>query len=377
LSKRDYYEVLGVNRDASADDIKKAHRKKAMQYHPDVNKSTDAPEQFKEVQEAYEVLSDNNKRAQYDQFGHVDPRQGMGGGSDFGGFGGDFGGIQDIFEQFFGFGGNAAKRNPNAPRRGSDLQYSMTVDFKDAVFGMKKEIKIPRNEACGTCSGSGAKPGTKPETCKTCNGSGQQDFVQNTMFGRMVNRRVCTTCNGQGSMIKEKCASCHGKGAVKTTRNIQVNVPAGVDDGSQLRVNGEGEAGHRGGPPGDLYIVMRVKPHEIFERHEDNIYCEIPITFVTAALGDTIDVPTLNGSQKYDIPAGTQTGQYFRIKGEGVPRLRGQGRGDLQFKVVVVTPKKMTDEQKELLREFAQLSGANMHGEHESFFEKMKRAMFG
>jgi molecular chaperone DnaJ len=301
----------------------------------------------------------------------------MGGGTDFGGFGGDFGGIQDIFEQFFGFGGNATKRNPNAPRRGADLQYSMTIDFKDAVFGIKKEIKIPRNETCGTCSGSGAKPGTKPETCKTCNGSGQQEFVQNTMFGRMVNRRVCSTCNGQGTIIKEKCSSCHGKGTIKTTRNIQVNVPAGVDDGSQLRVNGEGETGHRGGPPGDLYIVMRVKPHEIFERHEDNIYCEIPITFVTAALGDTIDVPTLNGSQKYDIPPGTQTGQYFRIKGEGVPRLRGQGRGDLQFKVVVVTPKKLTEEQKDLLREFAQLSGENMHGEHESFFEKMKRAMFG
>lgn len=379
MSKRDYYEVLGVSKNSSQDEIKKSYRKLVMQFHPDRNKDADAPEKFKEVQEAYDVLSDQQKRAQYDQFGHVDPRQGAGGfgGGGAGGFGGGFEDLGDLFSTIFnGFGGGT-RRDPNAPRRGSDLQYTMTVDFKDAVFGKELEVKLPRTETCDTCSGSGAKPGTKPETCKTCNGSGQQEFVQNTMFGRMVNRRVCSTCDGQGVTVKDKCNACSGKGRVKKTRTIHVKIPAGIDEGSQLRVSGEGEDGVRGGPPGDLYINIRVRPHDFFERHDEHIYCEIPLTFAQAALGDDIEVPTLTGKVKLKIPPGTQTGTYFRIKGKGVPRLRGHGSGDQQIKVVVMTPKKLTDEQKELIREFAKLSGEQTHGENESFFERMKKAMFG
>jgi molecular chaperone DnaJ len=375
LSKRDYYEVLGVSKSASPEEIKKAHRKLAMQFHPDRNKEANAAEKFKEVQEAYDVLRDDQKRAQYDQFGHVDPSAGMGGGGFNGGYSGGFDDISDIFSSFFG--GGTQRRDPNAPRRGADLQYNMRVDFKDAVFGKEFEIKLPRTETCDTCYGSGAKAGTKPETCKVCNGSGQQEFVQNTMFGRMVNRRVCSACSGQGTIIKDKCKECHGNGRVKKNRTIQVKIPAGIDEGSQLRVSGEGEDGLRGGPPGDLYISIRVNPHEFFEREGEHIYCEIPLTFVQAALGDEIEVPTLTGKVKLKIPSGTQTGTYFRLKGKGVPRLRGGGTGDQQIKVVVVTPKHLSDEQKELFHEIAKLSGEDTHGENESFFDRVKRAMFG
>ncbi len=380
MSKRDYYEVLGVSKNASPDEIKKAHKKKVMEFHPDRNKDPEAPNRFKEAQEAYEVLSDDQKRARYDQFGHNDPYQNMGGGGGTGG-GGGFGGIDDlgdIFSSIFGGGfGGGSRRDPNAPRRGNDLEYTLTVDFKDAVFGKEMEVKLPRTETCDTCHGSGAKAGTKPETCKVCNGTGQQEFVQNTMFGRMVNRRVCSACNGQGVIIKEKCSTCHGSGKVKKNRTIHVKIPAGIDEGSQLRVSGEGEAGSRGGPPGDLYIYIRVKGHEFFERQDEHIYCEIPLTFAQAALGDEIEVPTLTGKVKLKIPPGTQTGTFFRLKGKGVPRLRGSGYGDQHIKVVVVTPKNLTDEQKDLIREFATLSGEDTHGENESFFERMKRAMFG
>jgi molecular chaperone DnaJ len=376
MSKKDYYEVLGISKNASPEDIKKAHKKKVMEFHPDRNKDPEAPGRFKEAQEAYEVLSDDQKRTRYDQFGHNDPYQNMGGGG-AGGAGGGYEDISDIFSTIFGgFGGNSRK-DPNAPRRGNDLEYSLTVDFKDAVFGKEMEVKLPRTETCDKCNGNGAKSGTKPETCKVCNGSGQQEFVQNTMFGRMVNRRVCSNCNGQGVIIKEKCTSCTGSGRVKKTRTIHVNIPAGIDEASQLRVSGEGEAGTRGGPPGDLYIYIRVKPHEFFERQDEHIYCEIPLTFVQAALGDEIEVPTLTGKVKLKIPAGTQTGTFFRLKGKGVPRLRGSGTGDQHIKVIVVTPKNLTDEQKELFREFATLSGEDTHGENESFFDRMKRAMFG
>ncbi len=376
MSKRDYYEILGVSKSASPEEIKKAHKKLVMKFHPDRNKDADAPEKFKEAQEAYETLSDSQKRARYDQYGHNDPMQGMGGGS--GGFSGaGFDDIGDIFSSIFnGFGGGQ-RRDPNGPRRGADLQYTMTIDFKDAIFGKEMEVKLPRTESCDTCNGNGAKPGTKPETCKGCNGSGQQEFVQNTVFGRMVNRRVCSNCNGQGVTVKEKCQSCYGSGRVKKNRIIQVKIPAGIDEGSQLRVSAEGEDGVRGGPPGDLYINIRVKPHEFFERHDEHIYCEIPLTFAQAALGDEIEVPTLTGKVKLKIPAGTQTGTYFRIKGKGVPRLRGYGTGDQQIKVVVVTPKHLTEVQQDLIRDFAKLSGENTHGENESFFERMKKAMFG
>ncbi|MBH5318151.1 molecular chaperone DnaJ [Paenibacillus sp. GSMTC-2017] len=373
-NKRDFYEVLGVGKDASADDIKKSYRKLAREYHPDVNKAADAETKFKEVKEAYDVLSDDGKRSTYDRFGHVDPNQGMGGGA--GDFGGGFG---DIFDMFFG-GGGGGRRDPNAPQRGSDLQYTMTVEFKEAVFGKETEITIPRTESCDTCFGTGAKPGTKPETCSTCRGAGQQEVVQNTPFGRMVNRRACTTCSGTGQIIREKCGSCHGAGKVKKQRRIKINIPAGVDEGAQIRMSGEGEGGLRGGPAGDLYIVIRVKSHEFFERDGDDIYCEVPLTFVQAALGDEVEIPTLTEKVKLKVPAGTQTGTYFRLKGKGVPKLRGHGTGDQHVKVTIVTPTKLSDEQKELLRQFGGISGqsTNEQGEHhESIFERMKKAFRG
>lgn len=374
-SKRDYYEVLGVGKEASAEDIKKSYRKLARQYHPDVNKADDAETKFKEVKEAYDVLSDDGKRSTYDRFGHVDPNQGMGGGSgqDFGG------GFGDIFDMFFGGGGG--RRDPNAPQRGNDLQYTMTVEFKEAVFGKETEITIPRTETCDTCHGDGAKPGTKPETCTVCKGSGQQEVVQNTPFGRMVNRRACTNCSGTGRVIKEKCGTCHGAGKVKRQRKISVRIPAGVDDGAQIRMSGEGEGGLRGGPAGDLYIVIRVKSHEFFEREGDDIYCEVPLTFVQAALGDEIEIPTLTEKIKLKVPAGTQTGTYFRLKGKGVPKLRGYGQGDQHVKVTIVTPTSLTDDQKDLLRQFGGLRGdsttSNETEHHESIFNKMKKAFRG
>lgn len=358
-----------MSKDASEEDIKKAYRKLARQYHPDVNKAADAADKFKEAKEAYEVLSDGQKRANYDQFGTADPTQGG-----FGGGAQDFGGFGDIFDMFFGGG---QRRNPNAPQRGSDLQYTMTIEFKEAVFGKEMDIQIPRTESCDTCHGSGAKPGTRPETCQTCHGTGQQEVVQNTAFGRMVNRRVCSTCNGQGTLIKEKCGTCHGAGKVKRQRKIHVKIPAGVDDGAQLRVSGEGEGGVRGGPSGDLYIVIRVKSHEFFEREGDDIFCEVPLTFAQAALGDEIEIPTLTEKVKLKIPAGTQTGTYFRLKGKGVPRLRGYGQGDQQVKVVIVTPNNLSDRQKDLLREFAKDNGEHTHENNQSIFERMKKAFLG
>ncbi|CAG7634644.1 molecular chaperone DnaJ [Paenibacillus allorhizosphaerae] len=369
MSKRDYYEVLGVDKSSSQEDIKKAYRKLARQYHPDVNKADDAESKFKEAKEAYDVLSDDQKKAQYDRFGHVDPNQGMGGG------GQDFGGFGDLFDMFFGGGGQ--RRNPNAPQRGNDLQYTMTIEFKEAVFGKKTEINIPRTETCDTCQGSGARPGTKPETCGVCHGSGQQEVIQNTAFGRIVNRRVCSACQGQGKIIKDKCGTCHGAGKVKKQRTISLNIPAGVDDGAQLRVSGEGESGTRGGPSGDLYVVIRVKPHEFFEREGDDIYCEVPLTFAQAALGDEIEIPTLTEKVKLKIPPATQTDTYFRLKGKGVPRLRGHGQGDQHVKVVVVTPTSLSEEQKELLREFSRLSGEQTHEQQQSIFERMKKAFLG
>ncbi|MGI2293956.1 molecular chaperone DnaJ [Paenibacillus sp. GXUN7292] len=372
-NKRDYYEVLGISKDASADDIKKSYRRLARQYHPDVNKAADAEEKFKEVKEAYDVLSDDGKRSTYDRYGHVDPNQGMGGagGADFGGFG-------DIFDMFFGGGGG--RRDPNAPQRGNDLQYTMTIDFKEAVFGKETEITIPRTESCEPCRGTGAKPGTHPETCSVCRGSGQQEVVSNTPFGRMVNRRACSNCSGTGKVIKEKCGTCHGAGQVKKQRKIKVNIPAGVDEGAQIRISGEGEGGLRGGPAGDLYIVLRVKPHEFFDREGDDIYCEVPLTFVQAALGDEIEIPTLTEKVKLKIPAGTQTGTYFRLNGKGVPKLRGYGQGDQHVKVTLVTPTKLTEEQKDLLRQFGGIAGETNveQGEHhESIFERMKKAFRG
>ncbi|GIN38556.1 MULTISPECIES: molecular chaperone DnaJ [Heyndrickxia] len=374
MSKRDYYEVLGLEKNASKEEIKKAYRKLSKKYHPDINKEAGADEKFKEVKEAYEVLSDDQKRDQYDRFGHTDPNQGFGGFSngDFGGFGG----FEDIFSTFFG-GGSSRRRDPNAPRQGADLQYTMSLEFDEAVFGKETVIEIPREENCDTCHGTGAKPGTKPETCSHCHGSGQLNTEQNTPFGKIVNRRVCNYCNGTGKMIKDKCKTCGGTGKVKKRRKINVKIPAGVDDGQQLRVSGQGEPGINGGPAGDLYVVFHVKEHEFFERDGDDIYCEVPLTFSQAALGDEIEVPTLHGKVKLKVPSGTQTGTKFRLRGKGVPNVRGYGVGDQHIHVKVVTPTKLTEKQKQLLREFSEISGTVPDEHNESFFDKMKRAFKG
>ncbi|WP_227934908.1 molecular chaperone DnaJ [Alkalihalobacillus deserti] len=369
MSKRDYYEVLGVDKNASVDEVKKAYRKLARKYHPDVNKEADATDKFKEVKDAYDTLSDPQKKSHYDQFGHTDPNQGFGGGS--GDFGGGFG---DIFDMFFGGGG---RRNPNAPRQGADLQYTMTLQFKEAVFGKDTEIEIPREETCQTCTGSGAKPGTKPETCSHCGGAGQLNVEQNTPFGRVVNRRVCHHCDGTGKFIKSKCTTCGGKGKVRKRKKISVKVPAGIDHGQQLRVSGQGEAGVNGGPAGDLYVVFNVKPHEFFERDGDDIYCEMPLTFAQVALGDEIEVPTLNGKVKLKIPAGTQTGTNFRLRGKGVPNVHGRGQGDQHVKVRVITPKNLTEKEKEMIREFSQMSGGQPDEQSDGFFAKVRRAFKG
>ncbi|MED4404628.1 molecular chaperone DnaJ [Heyndrickxia coagulans] len=377
MSKRDYYEVLGVAKDASKDEIKKAYRKLSKKYHPDINKAPDAAEKFKEIQEAYEVLSDDQKRAQYDQFGHAGPNQGFGGGNGFGGFSSsdfDSFGFEDIFSTFFGGG---RRNDPNAPRQGADLQYTMTLEFEEAVFGKETDIQIPREETCDTCHGTGAKPGTHPKECPHCHGTGQLNTEQQTPFGRIVNRRVCHYCGGTGKIITDKCKTCGGTGRVKKRRKIHVKIPAGIDDGQQLRVAGQGEPGINGGPAGDLYIIFHVRPHELFERDGDDIYCEIPIAFTQAALGDEIEVPTLHGKVKLKIPAGTQSGTKFRLRGKGVPNVHGHGTGDQHVIARIVTPRKLTERQKQLLREFAEASGEVPDEQSSNFFDKMKRAFKG
>jgi molecular chaperone DnaJ len=370
VSKRDYYEVLGVDRDATPEAIKKAYRKLARQYHPDVNKDDPtAAEKFKEVTEAYEVLSDSEKRARYDRFGHQDPNQ-------FGGFGGaeGFGGFGDIFDMFFGGGG----RQRNGPQRGADLQYQMQVDFKEAAFGAEKEIEIPRWEECDTCHGTGAKPGTNVSTCSTCRGTGQQEQVISTPLGRMVNRTTCRTCGGSGKKIEQRCGTCHGEGKVRKRRKIKVKIPAGVDTGNRIRIAGAGEMGTKGGPPGDLFIVFAVREHDFFERDGEDVHCQVPLTFVQAALGDEIEVPTIDGKAKLRIPPGTQSGTVFRLRGQGIPYLnRTNMRGDQHVHVVVVTPTNLNDRQKELLRELAASMGEETHEQQRTLFERLKSACLG
>lgn len=373
MSKRDYYEVLGVDRDASKQDIRRAYRRLARKYHPDVNKEEGAEAKFIEANEAYEVLSDDQKRAQYDQFGHAGAQ-----GQGFSGFGGgasDFSGFGDIFDMFFG-GGAGRSRDPNAPQQGADLQYTMTLEFEEAIFGKETEITIPKEENCDTCKGSGAKPGTKANTCSHCHGSGQLNLEQDTPFGRVVNRRVCHHCQGSGKVIPEKCHTCGGSGQVKKHSKIQISIPAGIDEGQQIRISGKGEPGKNGGPSGDLYVVVHIKPHDYFEREGDNIYCDLPLTFTQAALGDEVEVPTVHGKVKLKIPAGTQTGKVFRLRGKGVPNVHGRGHGDQHIQVKVITPTHLTKRQKELLREFNDIGG---HGplEEDSFFSRFKKAFKG
>lgn len=376
MSKRDYYEVLGVSQSASQDEIKKAYRGLARKLHPDVNKDDPAAEsKFKELSEAYEVLSDSAKRSQYDRFGHQDPMAGAGAGGFGGGFQGqDFGGFGDIFDMFFGGGGGRGR----GPQRGADLEYTLAIEFKEAAFGLKKEIEIPRTETCDVCAGSGAKPGTKVETCPTCKGSGAQEFVTNTPLGRMVNRRTCPTCQGTGKRIATPCTACKGAGSVRKRRKIEVNIPPGVDTGTRMRISGAGEAGDHGAPSGDLYIVIRVNDHDFFEREGNDVWCEVPITFVQAALGDEITVPTLYGREAVRVPEGTQTGTVFHLRGKGMPRLgNGVAKGDQHVRVIVQTPSRLSERQKELFRELSREFGEESHEQSRSIFERMKSAFKG
>ena len=371
--KRDYYEVLGVAKGASDDEIKKAYRKAAKASHPDLHPDDkEAEARFKEINEAYEVLSDPQKRARYDQFGHEDPRMG-GGGAGYGGFGG----FEDIFDMFGGFGGfggggRSASRQ-NAPQRGADLQYTLQLTFEEAAFGCKKEFKFQRNATCDACKGSGAKAGTQPQTCSTCGGSGQQRVTMNSPFGQVQTMRTCQSCGGKGKVIKERCTKCSGSGFTRVTRTVTMNVPAGVDDGQNFKtIPGEGEPGRNGGPSGDLYVICSVKPHKIFKRDRYDLYCDVPISFTQAALGGDIDVPTLEGTTKFNIPAGTQEGTSFRIRGQGVQQLRGTAKGDLFFTVHVEVPKHLGEKQKELLRQFEDSLSGREYERRKSFADQVK-----
>jgi molecular chaperone DnaJ len=379
LSKRDYYEVLGVSKTATQDELKKAYRKLARKYHPDLNKDNEeAAEKFKECNEAYSVLSDDQKRAQYDQFGHAAfENGGMGGGGGFGGAGGfgGFGGsgMEDIFDMFFGGqGGRGGSRAKTGPQRGADLRFDLEITFEEAAFGLEKEINLYRDETCDHCHGEGAEPGSKVESCPECNGTGYVRFTQNTMFGQMVNERPCSRCKGEGKIISEPCKECRGKGTVKRNKKLKVKIPAGVDNGSRLRVSGEGEAGAKGGPNGDLYVYLYVKPHKFFERDGTTVLCEVPINIVQATLGADIKVPTLDGQVTMKVPEGTQPGKVLRLKGKGIPSLRGGSRGDQLVRIKVVVPTKLSDKQKDALRKFADISKDNINPEEKSFMDKVK-----
>ncbi len=374
--KRDYYEVLGVNKDATADEIKKAYRKNAMKYHPDRNPGDkSAEEKFKEIGEAYEVLSDADKRSRYDQYGFagVDPNfnGGFGGDGGFGGFGG-FGDFGDIFSEFFGGGGGRRGSTQNAPRRGDDVGARITITFEEAAFGVEKEISTQRIENCAACKGTGSSDGVV-ETCSKCNGTGQVRTVQNFMGMQMQSTGVCPQCNGRGKIIKNPCTTCRGKGKVRKTHKTKVRIPAGINEGQTVRVRGEGSVGFNGGPSGDLMVEIYIKKHPIFSRQGMDVYCEVPITFTQAALGAEIEVPTLDGKQKFEIPEGTQTGKMFVLPGKGIPQVGNpKRRGDHRFVAVVETPTKLTKEQKELLRKLDESLDGKCNPKRKKFFDSLK-----
>ena len=376
--KRDYYEVLGVEKNASEGEIKKAYRKLAMKYHPDQNPGDKAAEEkFKEINEAYEVLSDADKKARYDQFGFagVDPNFAA---SQGGGFGGGFGGFDgfdlgSIFGDFFGGGGGSSQRR-NGPARGQNLGVEISITFEEAAFGCEKEITIGRVEPCSTCGGTGCKPGTQPETCSRCGGRGTIRTQQNFMGMTMQSESPCPTCGGKGKLIKEPCTVCKGKGKVRRNKTLKVQVPAGIDHGQSFRLRGEGNSGTNGGPSGDVIVTVSVKPHPLFQRDGANVLCEMPITFTQAALGAEIEVPTLDGKVRYTIPEGTQTGTTFRLKGKGIPYVGYKNRGDQYVTVVVETPTKLTQAQKDLLKKFASTVNDEGQPKRKSFFEKLKNS---
>lgn len=377
MAKRDYYEVLGVDKGADDATIKKAFRTLAKKNHPDVNPGDkEAEERFKEINEAYQVLSDPQKRAQYDQYGFDGPQAGFGSGgfgdfSGFSGFGGGFG-MDDIFSTIFGGSASGARRNGPVP--GDDLRYDLTLSFEEAALGCEKEINLVRDEECSNCHGSGAAPGSKVETCSTCGGTGQERVMTNTMLGRMQTVRTCSRCHGTGKIITEPCPKCRGRGKQRVSKRRTVKIPAGVDNGQVITVRGQGGLGERGGPNGDLLIVVTVRPHKLFRRDGDNLYISMPLTFVQAALGADLDVPTLGKPVKQRFPEGTQPGQVFCIRGEGVPRLRGGGKGDLYVTAEVEIPRRLTEKQKQLLREFEGTTSDRQYEKKKSFFDRLKDA---
>lgn len=372
MSKRDYYEVLGVNRGASADEIKKAYRRCAVKYHPDKNHDDkEAEAKFKEATEAYEVLGNSDKRQAYDRFGHA----GVSGQPGANGFTADFtdifGGFGDIIEDLFGAG--SGRRSRSRVQRGSDLRYDLEISLDDVARGVERDIEVPRLESCDDCHGSGCAPGSKPITCVKCGGAGQVRYSQGGFF---TMTQSCDRCRGNGTVITDPCARCQGHGVVRKTRGLKVTIPPGVDEGSRIRLEGQGESGRSGGPPGDLYVFIRVKPHPLFQRDGDDLHCEVPITFPQAALGAKVEVPSLvDGKIRMTIPAGTQPGTVLRLRGKGLTNLRGFGRGDQMVHIRVEVPAKLNARQEELLREYADISGEDRDALPKSFWDKVKDAL--
>ena len=374
--KRDYYEVLGVEKGASEDEIKKAYKKLARKYHPDMNPGDkEAEEKFKEINEANEVLSNPDKRQKYDQFGFagVDPNYGAGQGGGYGAGGFDFGDLGDIFGSFFGggFGGGQARRN--GPMRGETIRTSISISFEEAAFGCEKEVIINRTENCSECGGTGCAKGTTAEVCPDCHGSGTVQVRRQTPMGMFATTQTCPKCNGTGKIIHQPCPKCHGNGVERRQRTIKATIPAGIDNGQTISLRGQGHAGKNGGPAGDLHITVTVRPHEIFRREGNSVLCEAPITFVQAALGAEMEIPTIDGKVKYTIPEGTQSGTVFRLRGKGIPNLNGKGRGDQFVTVYVETPRNLNNEQREALKKFGETLGENNYEERKGFFKKFKK----
>ena len=372
--KRDYYEVLGISKTATADEIKSAYRKLAKKYHPDLNPGDKAAEEkFKEIGEAYEILSDADKRARYDQFGHagVDPNYGAGG------YGGGFGGVDlnDLFDDLgdlFGMGGGRRRANPNAPRRGGDIRVSLALSFMEAVHGCTKTVSVNRQDVCAECGGSGAAKGTSPDTCPDCHGSGYVTVQQRTPFGVMQSSQPCTRCGGKGKIIKSPCPKCHGSGKTSSAKRVEVNIPAGIDDDQSLRLQGLGDAGVNGGPSGDLIVIVTVRPDAMFERDRFDVHVTVPITYSQAVLGAEIEVPTIDGKVRYDVPEGTQSGTMFRLRGKGIQYVRGRGRGDQYVQVVVEIPKKLTKAQREALKKFEETLKDDNYEQRKGFFKSLR-----
>jgi len=373
MSPRDYYDILSVSRSASKEELKQAFRKLAREYHPDVNKAQDAEERFKEINEAFAVLSDDEKRAAYDRYGHAGVK-GMGGMPDFSV---DFGNFADIFEEFFGMGGfgRSSRGSRRSPRRGADLQQKVVLTFEEAVFGVEKEIEVTRDEVCSSCNGSGAESGTSPTRCSNCGGSGEVRQVRQTLLGSMVQVTTCPTCNGQGEVISSPCRTCNGRGVERKNRKKVVNIPAGVDTGNQIRMAGEGQPGQYGGPVGNLFLLIEVKPHQYFRRKENDILLDLNINVAQATLGAEVQVPTVDGSETLKISSGIQPGKVLRMRGKGVPYLRGNGRGDQLVVVNVEIPKNLNAEQRRLFEELARSLGSEVRPQERSFLDWLKETL--